>query len=282
METVELNNGIDMPMLGYGVFQIPNDETQRCVADALGVGYRLIDTAQMYMNEEGVGAGIKQSGVDRKDIFLVDKLWFSCYPYDKAKAQIDEALRKLGTDYIDLMLLHQPYGDVFGAYRSMEDAMNEGKLRAIGVSNFPADRLIDLASQVDTPPAVNQVEANVFNQESEMFQYLKPFGTHMMGWGPLAEGKNGFFTNPVLTSIGEKYGKSVAQVALRFLLQLGIIVIPKSVKIERMRQNLDVFDFTLTPDDTAAIRKLDTGKPFILGDHEDPKLVLWFMQFKNA
>lgn len=282
METVELNNGIEMPMLGYGVFQIPNDETQRCVADALGVGYRLIDTAQMYMNEEGVGAGIKQSGVDRKDIFLVDKLWFSCYPYDKAKAQIDEALRKLGTDYIDLMLLHQPYGDVFGAYRSTEDAMNEGKLRAIGVSNFPADRLIDLASQVDTPPAVNQVEANVFNQESEMFQYLKPFGTHMMGWGPLAEGKNGFFTNPVLTSIGEKYGKSVAQVALRFLLQLGIIVIPKSVKIERMRQNLDVFDFTLTPDDTAAIRKLDTGKPFILGDHEDPKLVLWFMQFKNA
>ena len=226
METVELNNGIEMPMLGYGVFQIPNDETQRCVADALGVGYRLIDTAQMYMNEEGVGAGIKQSGVDRKDIFLVDKLWFSCYPYDKAKAQIDEALRKLGTDYIDLMLLHQPYGDVFGAYRSMEDAMNEGKLRAIGVSNFPADRLIDLASQVDTPPAVNQVEANVFNQESEMFQYLKPFGTHMMGWGPLAEGKNGFFTNPVLTSIGEKYGKSVAQVALRFLLQLGITMIP--------------------------------------------------------
>lgn len=282
METVKLNNGIEMPMLGYGVFQIPNDETQRCVADALGVGYRLIDTAQMYMNEEGVGAGIKQSGVDRKDIFLVDKLWFSCYPYDKAKAQIDEALRKLGTDYIDLMLLHQPYGDVFGAYRAMEDAMKEGKLRAIGVSNFPADRFIDLASQVDTPPAVNQVEANVFNQESEMFQYLKPFGTHMMGWGPLAEGKNGFFTNPVLTSIGEKYGKSVAQVALRFLLQLGIIVIPKSVKIERMRQNLDVFDFTLTPDDMAAIRKLDTGKPFILGDHEDPKLVQWFMQFKNA
>ena len=282
METVRLNNGIEMPMLGYGVFQIPNAETQRCVADAISVGYRLIDTAQMYQNEEGVGAGIKQSGVDRKDIFLVDKLWFSCYPYDKAKAQIDEALRRLGTDYIDLMLLHQPYGDVFGAYRAMEDAMKEGKLRAIGVSNFPADRFIDLASQVDTPPAVNQVEANVFNQESEMFQYLKPFGTHMMGWGPLAEGKNGFFTNPVLTSIGQKYGKSVAQVALRFLLQLGIIVIPKSVKIERMRQNLDVFDFTLTPDDMAAIRKLDTGKPFILGDHEDPKLVQWFMQFKNA
>lgn len=282
METVKLNNGIEMPMLGYGVFQIPNDETQQCVADALSVGYRLIDTAQLYMNEEGVGAGIKQSGVNRKDIFLVDKIWFSRYPYNKAKALIDESLQKLGTDYIDLMLLHQPYGDVFGAYRAMEDAMKEGKLRAIGVSNFPADRFIDLASQVDTPPAVNQVEANVFNQESEMFQYLKPFGTHMMGWGPLAEGKNGFFTNPVLTAIGEKYGKSVAQVALRFLLQLGIIVIPKSTKIERMRQNIDVFDFALSPDDMAAIRKLDTGKPFILGDHEDPKLVQWFMQFKNA
>lgn len=282
METVKLNNGIEMPMLGYGVFQIPDVETQQCVADALSVGYRLIDTAQLYMNEEGVGAGIKQSGVDRKDIFLVDKIWFSRYPYDKARAQIDESLRKLGTDYIDLMLLHQPYGDVFGAYRAMEDAMKEGKLRAIGVSNFPADRFIDLASQVDTPPAVNQVEANVFNQESEMFQYLKPFGTHMMGWGPLAEGKNGFFTNSVLTSIGEKYGKSVAQVALRFLLQLGIIVIPKSTKIERMRQNLDVFDFSLTTEDMAAIRKLDTGKPFILGDHEDPKLVQWFMQYKDA
>lgn len=282
METVKLNNGVEMPVLGYGVFQIPNAETQKCVVDALSVGYRLIDTAQMYMNEEGVGAGIRQSGVDRRDIFLVDKLWFSIYPYDKAKAQIDKSLKALGTDYIDLMLLHQPYGDVYGAYRAMEDAMKEGKLRAIGVSNFPADRFIDLASQVDTPPAVNQVEANVFNQESEMFQYLKPFGTHMMGWGPLAEGKNGFFTNPVLTAIGARYGKSVAQVALRFLLQLGIIIIPKSVKKERMRQNLDVFDFTLSPEDMAEIRRLDTGKPFILGDHEDPKIVQWFMQFKNA
>lgn len=271
-----------MPVLGYGVFQIPNAETQQCVADALSMGYRLIDTAQMYMNEEGVGAGIRQSGVDRKDIFLVDKLWFSCYPYDKAKARIDKSLKALGTDYIDLMLLHQPFGDVYGAYHAMEDALKEGKLRAIGVSNFPADRFIDLASQVDTHPAINQVEANIFNQESEMFRYLRPFGTHMMGWGPLAEGKNGFFTNPVLSSIGEKYGKSVAQVALRFLIQLGVIVIPKSVKIERMRQNLDVFDFTLSDDDMAAIRKLDTGKPFILGSHEDPKIVQWFMQFKNA
>lgn len=282
METVKLNNGVEMPILGYGVFQIPDAATQRCVADALGVGYRLIDTAQMYMNEAGVGAGIRQSGVNRHDIFLVDKIWFSRYPYDKAKASIDKSLSKLGTDYIDLMLLHQPYGDVYGAYRAMEDAMKEGKLRAIGVSNFPSDRFIDLASQVDVVPAVNQVEANVFNQEKDMFQYLKPFGTHIMGWGPLAEGKNGFFTNPVLTAIGAKYGKSVAQVALRFLVQLGVIVIPKSTKIERMRQNLDVFDFTLSADDMAAIQKLDTGKPFILGSHEDPEIVKWFMQYKDA
>lgn len=282
MDKVKLNNGVEMPMLGYGVFQIPDAETQRCVADALSVGYRLIDTAQLYMNEEGVGAGIRQSGVDRHDIFIVDKIWFSRYSYDKAKAQIDESLRKLGTDYIDLMLLHQPYGDIFGAYRAMEDAMKEGKLRAIGVSNFLSDRFIDLASQVDIPPAVNQVEANVFNQESGMFKYLKPFGTRMMGWGPLAEGKNGFFTNPVLASIGAKYGKSVAQVALRFLLQLGIIVIPKSTGIERMRQNIDVFDFTLSPDDIDEIRKLDTGMPFIIGSHEDPELVEWFMQYKDV
>lgn len=282
MDKVKLNNGVEMPMLGYGVFQIPNAETQRCVADALSVGYRLIDTAQLYMNEEGVGAGIRQSGVVRHDIFIVDKIWFSRYSYDKAKAQIDESLRKLGTDYIDLMLLHQPYGDIFGAYRAMEDAMKEGKLRAIGVSNFLSDRFIDLASQVDIPPAVNQVEANVFNQESGMFKYLKPFGTRMMGWGPLAEGKNGFFTNPVLVSIGAKYGKSVAQVALRFLLQLGIIVIPKSTGIERMRQNIDVFDFTLSPDDMDEIRKLDTGMPFIIGSHEDPELVEWFMQYKDV
>lgn len=282
MDIVKLNNGVEMPVLGYGVFQIPDAETLQCVADALSVGYRLVDTAQLYMNEEGVGAGIKRSGIPRNEIFLVDKIWFSRYPYEKAKASIDESLRKLGTDYIDLMLLHQPFGDVYGAYRAMEDAMKEGKLRAIGVSNFPADRFIDLASQVSVVPAINQVEANVFNQESGMFQYLKPFGTQMMGWGPLAEGKNGFFTNPVLEGIGAKYGKSVAQVALRFLVQLGIIVIPKSTKIERMRQNLDIFDFALTADDIAAIRKLDTGKPFILGSHEDPEIVKWFMQYKNA
>jgi oxidoreductase len=279
MEYTKLNNGMEMPMLGYGVFQIPDEQTAQCVADALSVGYRLIDTAQAYGNEKGVGEGIKRSGVSRSDIFLVDKVWMSHYDYDGAKASIDRSLQLLGTDYIDLMLLHQPFGDVYGAYRAMTDAHREGKIHALGVSNFPADRFIDFASHVEIAPAVNQVEANVFNQEPGLQKWLDEWGTRMMGWGPLAEGKNGFFTNPVLEAIGKKYGKSVAQVALRFLLQLGIIIIPKSVKIERMRQNFDLFDFTLDADDMAAIKKLDTGKPFIIGSHEDPEVVKWFMQF---
>lgn len=279
MEYTKLNNGMEMPMLGYGVFQIPDEQTAQCVADALSVGYRLIDTAQAYGNEKGVGEGIKRSGVSRSDIFLVDKVWMSHYDYDGAKASIDRSLQLLGTDYIDLMLLHQPFGDVYGAYRAMTDAHREGKIHALGVSNFPADRFIDFASHVEIAPAVNQVEANVFNQEPGLQKWLDEWGTRMMGWGPLAEGKNGFFTNPVLEAIGKKYGKSVAQVALRFLLQLGIIIIPKSVKIERMRQNFDLFDFTLDADDVAAIKKLDTGKPFIIGSHEDPEVVKWFMQF---
>lgn len=279
MEYTKLNNGMEMPMLGYGVFQIPDEQTAQCVADALSVGYRLIDTAQAYGNEKGVGEGIKRSGVSRSDIFLVDKVWMSHYDYDEAKASIDRSLQLLGTDYIDLMLLHQPFGDVYGAYRAMTDAHREGKIHALGVSNFPADRFIDFASHVEIAPAVNQVEANVFNQEPGLQKWLDEWGTRMMGWGPLAEGKNGFFTNPVLEAIGKKYGKSVAQVALRFLLQLGIIIIPKSVKIERMRQNFDLFDFTLDADDVATIKKLDTGKPFIIGSHEDPEVVKWFMQF---
>lgn len=279
MEYTKLNNGMEMPMLGYGVFQIPDEQTAQCVADALSVGYRLIDTAQAYGNEKGVGEGIKRSGVSRSDIFLVDKVWMSHYDYDGAKASIDRSLQLLGTDYIDLMLLHQPFGDVYGAYRAMTDAHREGKIHALGVSNFPADRFIDFASHVEIAPTVNQVEANVFNQEPGLQKWLDEWGTRMMGWGPLAEGKNGFFTNPVLEAIGKKYGKSVAQVALRFLLQLGIIIIPKSVKIERMRQNFDLFDFKLDADDMAAIKKLDTGKPFIIGSHEDPEVVKWFMQF---
>ena len=281
METIKLNNGVEMPMLGYGVFQVDPAECERCVSDALSVGYRLIDTAQLYMNEEGVGAAVKKSGIPREEVFLVDKIWFSRYPYEKAMVSIDESLRKLQTDYIDLMLLHQPFGDVFGAYRAMTDAMKEGKIRAIGVSNFFPDRFIDLASQVEVVPAVNQVEVNVFNQQVEAKKYLDEFGTRIMAWGPLAEGKNGFFTNPELTAIGEKYGKSVAQVALRYLIQRGVIVIPKSTKIERMKQNLDVFDFTLNEEEMEDILKLDTGKPFIMGSHEDPEVAKWFMNYKS-
>lgn len=279
MEYTKLNNGMEMPMLGYGVFQIPDEQTAQCVADALSVGYRLIDTAQAYGNEKGVGEGIKRSGVSRSDIFLVDKIWMSHFDYDGAKESIDRSLQLLGTDYIDMMLLHQPFGDIYGAYRAMTEAHREGKIRALGVSNFFADRFIDFASHVEIAPAVNQVEANVFNQEPGLQKWLDQWGTRMMGWGPLAEGKNGFFTNPTLEAIGKKHGKSIAQVALRFLLQLGIIIIPKSVKIERMRQNFDLFDFTLDEEDMAAIKKLDTGKPLIIGSHEDPEVVKWFMQF---
>lgn len=214
MKTVTLNNGVIMPQIGYGVYQVSPSECERCVSDALSVGYRMIDTAQAYANEQGVGAAVKKSGIPREDLFLVSKIWIANYGYDKAKKSIDESLRKLGTDYIDLMLLHQPFCDRYGAYRAMEEAYKEGKLRAIGVSNFYPDHFIDLASNVEIVPTVNQVETHVFNQQIEPQQYMKEFGTHMMAWAPLAEGRNGFFSNPVLSEIGQKYGKSVAQIAL--------------------------------------------------------------------
>lgn len=277
MEYTTLNNGLQMPMLGYGVFQIPNAQTEQCVRDALSVGYRLLDTAQAYANEQGVGNGIKASGVKREDIFLVDKIWMTNFGYEAAKKSIDRSLILLQTEYIDLMLLHQPFGDIYGAYQAMEDAHKEGKIRSLGVSNFFADRFIDFATHVEIKPAVNQVEANVYNQEAVLRKYLPEWNTKLMGWGPLAEGKNNFFTQPVLEKIGKKYRKSVAQVALRFLLQLGIIVIPKSVRIERMRENFDIFDFTLNEEEMIELEKLNTGKPCIIGSHEDPEVVKWFM-----
>ena len=245
MKTVILNNGVEMPQIGYGVYQVTPEECERCVSDALGVGYRMIDTAQAYHNEEGVGAAVRKSGIPREELFLVSKIWISNYGYEKALASIDESLRKLGTDYIDLMLLHQPFCDRYGAYRALETAYKAGKLRAIGVSNFYPDHFIDLASNVEIVPAVNQVETHVFDQQIAAQKYMKEFGTHMMAWAPLAEGRNGFFTNPVLEAIGKKYGKSVAQVALRWLLQRDVIIIPKSTHVERMRQNIDILDFTL-------------------------------------
>ena len=277
MEFVTLNNGVKMPMLGYGVFQVSPEECERCVADALNVGYRLIDTAQAYRNEEGVGAAVEKSGIPREEIFLVSKIWMSNYGYEKAKASIDESLRKLGSDYIDLMLLHQPFGDRYGAYRALEEAYKAGKLRAIGVSNFYPDHLIDLAHNFEVKPAVNQVETHVFNQQVEASKYMAEIGTVPMAWGPFAEGKNGIFTNETLLGVGAKYGKTAAQVALRYLIQRGVIVIPKSSKKERMAQNFDVFDFSLSAEDMDAILKLDTGKPVVMPSHHDPEIVKWFM-----
>ena len=279
MKTVTLNNGVVMPQIGYGVYQVSPAECERCVSDALSVGYRMIDTAQAYHNEEGVGAAVKKSGIARDELFLVSKVWISNYGFDKAKASIDESLRKLGTDYIDLMLLHQPFCDRYGAYRALEAAYKEGKVRAIGVSNFYPDHFIDLASNVEIVPAVNQVETHVFDQQIEAQGYMKEFGTHMMAWAALAEGRNNFFTNPVLETIGEKYGKSVAQVALRWLIQRDVIIIPKSVHVERMQQNLDILDFELSQDDMAAIAGLDT-KQSLFFDHHAPEVVKMFMGWK--
>lgn len=268
-----------MPQVGYGVYQVSPAECERCVSDALSVGYRMIDTAQAYHNEEGVGAAVKNSGIARTELFLVSKIWISNYGYEKAKRSIDESLRKLGTDYIDLMLLHQPFCDRYGAYRAMEEAYKEGKLRAIGVSNFYPDHFIDLASNVEIVPAVNQVETHVFDQQIAAQKYMQEFGTHIMAWAPLAEGRNGFFTNPVLERIGKKYGKSVAQVALRWLLQRGVIIIPKSTHIERMQQNIDIFDFELSAEDMTEIAALDTATSLFF-DHHDPEVVKMFMGWR--
>lgn len=276
---IKLNNGVEMPQIGYGVYQVSPDECERCVSDALKVGYRMIDTAQAYNNEEGVGAAIAKCGIPRNELFIVSKIWISNYGYDKARKSIDESLRKLGTDHIDLMLLHQPYCDRYGAYRALEDAYKEGKLRAIGVSNLYPDHFIDLAENVEIIPAVNQVETHVFNQQTIARKYMEEFGTRVMSWSPLAEGRKNFFTNPVLEKIGQKYGKTVAQVALRWLTQLSIIIIPKSVHIERMEQNLDILDFTLSESDMSEIALLDTGKSLFF-DHHDPETVKMFMGWR--
>lgn len=277
MEKIKLNNGVEMPLLGYGVFQVAADEAERCVTDALSVGYRMIDTAQVYRNEEGVGAAMRKSGVNRQDIFLVDKIWMSNYEGDNAARSIDESLRKLGTDYIDLMLLHQPFGDRYNAYRALEDALRAGKVRAIGVSNFYPDHLIDLSHFMDVIPAVNQIETHVFTQQLESRKYMDELGVAHMSWGPLAEGKNGFFTNELLQSIGERYGKTGPQVALRYLLQRGIIVIPKSVRRERMEQNFQLFDFTLTEGEMQQLLQLDTAQPVIMPSHHSPEIAKFFM-----
>ena len=276
MEYATLNNGVKIPMLGYGVFQIPLEDTKRCVLDAISVGYRSIDTAQGYFNEEGVGEAISTCGIPRSDLFLTTKIWISNGGYEKAKASIDESLRKLKTDYVDLMLIHQPFNDYYGSYRAMEEAYTAGRIRAIGVSNFMPDRFIDIAGFVDTVPMVNQLEVHVFQQQKVAREIMKKHGTQLMAWSPLAQGKNNLFTNETLTQIGEKYGKTAAQVNLRFLIQSGVVVIPKSTHKERMEENFDLFDFSLTEDEMKLLQTLDLGHSQFI-DHYAPDVAEMFV-----
>lgn len=279
MNEIKLSNGVLMPQMGYGVYQIEPEDCERCVMDAISVGYRMIDTAQAYLNEEAVGKAWKTSGVRREDLFLVNKVWHSNYGEGQTMKSIDESLRKLQTDYIDLMLLHQPFCDRYGAYRDLEKAYKAGKVRAIGVSNFFPDHLVDLAANMEIAPMVNQVETHVFDQQREARKYMDEIGTHIMSWAPLAEGQNNLFSDPVLTKIGEKYGKIAAQVALRWLLQSDVIIIPKTVHKSRMEENLNLFDFTLDADDMEAIALLDTGHSLFL-DHHDGEVAKQFMEWR--
>lgn len=280
MEYKTLSNGVKMPILGFGVYQVPDlDECERVVSDAISVGYRSIDTAQAYMNEEAVGNAIRKSGIAREEFFITTKIWISNYGYEKAKAFLDASLAKLQTDYIDLVLLHQPFGDYYGAYRAMEEYYKAGKIKAIGISNFAPDRVADLAIFSDVTPMVNQVETHVFNQQVNARKTMDEYGVQIESWGPFAEGSNHLFTNETLVAIGSKYHKTAAQVALRYLIQRDVIVIPKTVHKNRMEQNFDVFDFVLTDDDMAEILKLDTGKSLFFS-HTDPETVKAMSTFK--
>ena len=280
MDYKTLSNGVKMPILGFGVYQVPDlDECERVVSDAISIGYRSIDTAQAYMNEEAVGNAIRKSGNAREEFFITTKIWISNYGYEKAKASLDASLAKLQTDYIDLVLLHQPFGDYYGAYRAMEEYYKAGKIKAIGISNFAPDRVADLAIFADVTPMVNQVETHVFNQQSNARKTMDEYGVQIESWGPFAEGRNDFFTNETLVAIGQKYQKSAAQVALRYLIQRDVIVIPKTVHKNRMEQNFDVFDFILTDDDMPEILKLDMGESQFFS-HADPETVKMISSFK--
>ena len=280
MKYVKLLNGVEMPILGFGVYQIPDlEECERVVLEAIEVGYRSIDTAQVYGNEEAVGNAIKKSGVDRKEFFVTTKVWISNSGYEKAKASIEESLKKLQTDYIDLLLIHQPFGDYYGTYRAMEEYYKAGKLRAIGVSNFYPDRFVDIVNFVEIKPMINQVETHVFNQQIIPQEIMKEYGTQIESWGPFAEGKNNLFTNEILVKIGKKYDKTAAQVALRYLIQRDIVVIPKTVKKDRMIQNFSVFDFELSEDDMKEILKLDKKESLFLS-HFAPETVKFLVNTK--
>ena len=278
METIKLSNGVEMPLLGYGVFLVSPDECERSVSEALKVGYRLIDTAQAYRNEEGVGRAWRKSGLRRDELFLVTKVWVSNAGEEKAAASIDESLRKLDTDYIDLLLIHQAYGDVFGTWRAMEKACRSGKVRAIGVSNFQAGRFFDFTHYVDIKPMINQLQCNALAQQNDILPILNETDTKVMAWGPLGgQGADGIVKNETLSAIGTKYGKTAAQVALRWLTQRGIVAIPKSVHVERMQQNFDIFDFTLTADEMAQVATLNQQDAGFI-NFSDPTFVRYLIE----
>ncbi|MET9895024.1 aldo/keto reductase [Streptomyces sp. NPDC006465] len=275
MQTVTLNNGVEMPVLGFGVYQIPPEQTEQAVTEALAAGYRLLDTAAAYGNEEAVGRAIKGSGIAREDLFVTTKLWVQDAPAEEnTRRAFDDSLRKLGLDHLDLYLMHQPYGDVYGQWRAMETLNREGRTKAIGVANFYPNRLVDLIANNEITPAVNQIETHPFFQRVADQDLMREHGVQIQSWGGFAEGKNDLFTNPVLSEIGDKHGKSVAQVVLRWLTQRDVVAIPKSVRAERMAENIDIFDFELTDEQMAAIAGLDTGETLFF-DHHDPKMVTW-------
>lgn len=281
MEHVILNNGVKMPLLGFGVYQIPKEDCERCVLDAINIGYRLIDTAQSYFNEEAVGSAIEKCGVPREELFITTKVWIDNYGYDKTRSSVLESMRKLRTDYLDLVLLHQPFGDYYGAYHALEDLYKEGKVRAIGVSNFYPDRLSDIAAFNEIVPQVNQVETNPLNQQILAQENMVRNGVQIEAWAPFGEGRNGIFENPVLNEIAEKHNKSVAQVILRWLIQRKVVALAKSTHRERVQQNFEVFDFELSAEDMETIRTLDTGKSLFFSHQESSAVDLFVELIKT-
>ena len=275
MEYITLNNGVKMPQLGYGVYQVSKEECERCVLDALDVGYRSIDTAQAYFNEEEVGSAIEKSGIDRKEIFLTSKVWIEHFGYEECKKSVLESMEKLRTAYLDLMLLHQPFGDTYGAWRALEELYKEGKLRTIGISNHYADRMVEFANFATIKPMINQMEVHPFNQQKNLKEWADKYDIRLEAWAPFGEGRKGLFENEILKKIGEKYGKTTAQVMLRWHIQRGVIVIPKSVHKERMIENYNVFDFALSDEDMKRIAQMDTATSAFFS-HQDPAMVEWF------
>lgn len=277
MEYKMLSNGVKMPQLGYGVYQVTKDECERCVLDALKAGYRLIDTAQSYFNEEEVGAAIEKSGIPREEIFLTTKVWIEHYGYEQARESVLESMRKLRTDYLDLVLLHQPFGDTYGAWRALEDLYKEGRIRAIGISNFYVDRMVEFVNFNQIKPMITQMEVHIFNQQKQLKEYADKYGVQLEAWAPFGEGRGNTFDNEVIRAIGERYGKTNAQVMLRWHIQRGIVVIPKTTHYDRMVENFNVFDFSLTEEEMDTIATLDTATSSFFS-HQDPAMVEWFVK----